>query len=174
MSIIVVHFFWTSMNIIGSGRFCSRSESLVCSTCIRNFRSVSLWYLNWLPSKEYVLIDKMGGPNGKVLGSFFYDERTRRSLVLVSWTRAKYFLIRPDSTHSISVLSCDPCKFLFLFYFLESHLVGPYGFFQNCSRHCVLPDQILGFISEVFQWKNALILVHVRVTKKMPLEIIRS
>ena len=150
MSIRVVHFFLTSMNIIGSGRFCSRSESLVCSTCIRNFRSVSLWYLNWLPSKEYVLIDKMGGPNGKVLGSFFYDERTRRSLVLVSWTRAKYFLIRPDSTHSISVLSCDPCKFLFLFYFLESHLVGPYGFFQNCSRHCILPDQILGFISEVF------------------------
>ena len=174
MSIIVVHFFLTSMNIIGSGRFCSRSESLVCSTCIRNFRSVSLWYLNWLPSKEYVLIDKMGGPNGKVLGSFFYDERTRRSLVLVSWTRAKYFLIRPDSTHSISVLSCDPCKFLFLFYLLESHLVGSYGFFQNCSRHCVLPDQILGFISEVFQWNNALILVHVRVTKKMPLEIIRS
>ena len=166
MSIIVVHFFLTSMNIIGSGRFCSRSESLVCSTCIRNFRSVSLWYLNWLPSEEYVLIDKMGGPNGTVLGSFFYDERTRRSLVLVSWTRAKYFLIRPDSTHSISVLSCDPCKFLFLFYFLESHLVGPYGFFQNCSRHCILPDQILGFISEVFQWKNALILVHVRVTKK--------
>lgn len=26
MSIIVVHFFLTSMNIIGSGRFCSRSE----------------------------------------------------------------------------------------------------------------------------------------------------
>lgn len=174
MSITVVHFFLTSMNIIGSGSFCSRSENLVCSTCIRNFCSVSLWYLNWLPSEEYVLIDKMGGPNGKVLGSFFYDERTRRSLVLVSWTRAKYFLIRPDSTHSISVLSCDPCKFLFLFYFLESHLVGPYGFFQNCSRHCVLPDKILGFISEVFQWKNALILVHVPVTKKMPLEIIRS
>ena len=153
MSIIVVHFFLTSMNIIGSGRFCSRSENLVCSTCIRNFCSVSLLYLNWLPSEEYVLIDKMGGPNGKVLGSFFYDERTRRSLVLVSWTRAKYFLIRPDSTHSISVLSCDPCKFLFLFYFLESHLVGPYGFFQNCSRHCVLPDKILGFISEVFNEK---------------------
>lgn len=174
MSIIIVHFFFNIHEHNWLRTLLQSFWNLVCSTCIRNFCSVSLWYLNWLPSEEYVLIDKMGGPNGKVLGSFFYDERTRRSLVLVSWTRAKYFLIRPDSTHSISVLSCDPCNFLFLFYFLGSHLVGPYGFFQNCSRHCVLPDQILGFISEVFQWKNALILVHVRVTKKMPLEIIRS
>ena len=169
MSIIVVHFFLTSMNIIGSGRFCSRSENLVCSTCIRNFCSVSLWYLNWLPSEEYVLIDKMGGPNGKVLGSFFYDERTRRSLVLVSWTRAKYFLIRPDSTHSISVLSCDPCNFLFLFYFLGSHLVSRTA---HVIAYCPTKywDLFLKFFNEKMRSFSYMYVSH----KKMPLEIIRS
>ena len=161
---------WSSFVISGRNQLYSPYDvwfvQVKATNCLLNIEYDFSSSVLHLVKRKYVLIDKMGGPNGKVLGSFFYDERTRRSLVLVSWTRAKYFLIRPDSTHSISVLSCDPCNFLFLFYFLGSHLVGPYGFFQNCSRHCVLPDQILGFISEVFQWKNALILVHVRVTKK--------
>lgn len=173
MSIIVVQFFLTSMNIIGSGRFCSRSENLVCSTCIRNFRSVSLWYLNWLPSEEYVLIDKMGGPNGKVLGSFFYDERTRRSLILVSWTRAKYFLIRPDSTHSISVLW--PLQFLFPLLFPWVASCWAVRLFPELLTSLRIAGPNIGIYFWSFSMKKC---AHSRTCtchkKKMPLEIIRS
>lgn len=64
--------------------------------------------MNWLLNQEYILIDRIGGPHGQVLGSFFHEAQTKRSEVLVSWTRDKYFLIRPDLTQSKSVLSLTP------------------------------------------------------------------
>ena len=50
--------------------------------------------------KEYVLIDWVGGPDGKIFGP-----------------RAKYFPVRPDVTQSISILSYDQALFRFFFFF---------------------------------------------------------
>ena len=130
--------------------------------------------MNWLLNQEYILIDRIGGPHGQVLGSFFHEAQTKRSEVLVSWTRDKYFLIRPDLTQSKSVLSLTPAISYSFFISLGRISLGLAAF--SISDHVIAycPTEYWDLFLTFFNKKCALCRKHVRVTKILPLDIIRS
>ena len=65
-----------------------------------------------MPSKvNMFLLTEWEGRTGKYLARG-HDVRTERSEVRASWPRAKYFLVRPDQTQLISILSYEPAAFL--------------------------------------------------------------
>ena len=73
-------------------------------------------------TRNYVLIDWVGGPDGKIFGSRSW--RTDRA----PWPRAKYFPVRPDLTQSISILLYDHhALFLFPFFFFFFFWVTKFG-----------------------------------------------
>ena len=69
----------------------------------------------------YVLIDWVGGPDGKIFGPRSW--RTDRA----PWPRAKYFPVRPDLTQSISILLYDHHAFPFFFFFFFFFRVTKFG-----------------------------------------------
>ena len=64
------------------------------------------------------LLTEWEGHTGKYLAQG-QDARTKRSEVCASWPRAKYFLVWPNLTQSISILSYDHFFFSFSYFWLN-------------------------------------------------------